>query len=444
MKKLILSLAILFTGGFALQSQAQQFGPEWGEKPEDRMLMVRAYNFLGDNVRGGNYGKAAYYLQQLLEKAPTATIHIYVQGINLYKARIDKAADRTEKMAMLDSLMIVYDLGIANMSEKDPGTTTRFKQLRAYDYMEYNPMDRQGIAERFRQAITEMGDEVDPDLILIYFNELTTDFKNDDVSTADYLAEFDRLGPIMAQVGTEEKINQLQQIFGTSGAADCTGIEALFGPQIEAEPENAELLEKTVALLNNAGCAGTDFYLRVAELYYKVQPSSTTALILASSYMAKGNNAVAKKYFEEALSGSSDPTERAGISLSIAVMQLNERNYRDAYNYARQAIQSSTHNAQALYVIAMSYAGGASAVQDVFTRQTVYWLVVDNLQNARRVVASSPGGSMSVADLDKSIAQFQASFPTVEELFFQGLDEGASYTVNAGWISGQTTVRRRP
>lgn len=419
-------------------------GPEWGETDEIKERMRRAYSLLGETVRNKQYGRAAYYLQDLLANAPTANINIYVHASNMYRLRAQATDDKAERMVYLDSLFMIYDKGVEYLGDKNAMYKKRFIESKAKDYRTINPLDRKGIAEHFRTAIEELGNDIDPDLILTYFNELSIDFNNDDVSTEEFLSEYDRLYPMVVALGTESQVKTWDAILGMSGAANCENLENIFRSQIEAEPENAELLEKVVALLNRAGCAGTDFYLKTAELYYNLNPSSKTAIIIAQNYVAKNDNATALRYFNDALNITTDPVERANLSANVAMISLKQGNYRDTYSFASRAAQADPKNPTAFFLMGVAQASAARSLQDEFQRQTVYWLAVDNLQQARQLAIANPSAGLSVSDINKNITEFQTGFPPVEELFMLDMNEGDPYTVNAGWITGKTTVRKRP
>ncbi len=450
MKKLILSLAlVLIAGGFAIEAYAQpsvaNLGPEWGETDEIKVRMSRAYTLLNENVRNKQYGRAAAYLNDLLTNAPKAHVNIYVYGTNMYRARAEAAEDKAEKMVMLDSLALLYDMGIANFGEQEPALKKRFIENKAIDYLNNVPLDRMGIADRFRAAIAELGNDIDPKLILVYFNELSVDYQNDDVSTEEFLSEYNRLYPMVATLGTETQMRQWDGILTNSGAANCENLEKIFSDRIAAEPENEELLGMVLALLERAGCLGSDFYLKTGEFYYKVKPSAQTALILASYYAEKGDKAAALRYYTDALNLATDPTDRSKVSIQIAASYLSDGNNREAYNYATRAAQADPNNPTSYYIMGMAQASAARTVENDFERQAVYWLVVDNLLRARQLAMANPSYGLSISNLNKGIAEFQTGFPTLEDIFMsKGLEEGASYTVNAGWITGTTTVRKRP
>lgn len=443
MKKLILSFALLFAGGFVPDAFAQ-LGPEWGATDAERSRMQRNYSFLNETIKTRQYGKAAYYLQELMSKAPGAHINIYILGGNMYKTRAEAAGDEAERMVYADSLMMMYDRGVEYFGDTDPLRRRQFIESKAIDYMNFNPLDRKGIATHFRTAIEELGNDVGPGVILAYFNELSTDYRNNDISMENFLLEFDRLYPLVVARGSEAQVKQLEGILAASGAANCEGIEKIYGKQVAERPDDLKLLETVVALLNRADCKDSEFYLKTVVHYYKLNPSGKTAMIIGDIYRERGDMGTAMRYFNDALGGATNSAEKARLSTSIAALQLDEQNYREAYNFASRAAQFDSKNATAFFIMGMAQANGAGAVQDEFRRQTVYWLVVDNLQQARTLAIADPKAGLSVNDVNKNIAQFQTGFPSVEDLFFHGLDEGASYTVDAGWITGKTTVRKRP
>lgn len=424
-----------------MQAFAQQdWGPEWGDTAEIRQQNVMEFNFLRNRIQNQEYGPAAFYLQNLLRNAPTGTIGIYIHGVRMYHTRLRATQNREQRAVYLDSLIMLSRMAIELFPpQNNEQLRQRIDLIRtmAVEFQNVHPMDREGVARQYREAIELMGEDADPVVVLTYFDLLATDYRDDLVSMEEFLSEFDRLTPIIQAVGTEEQVRQFEGILARSGAANCEGIERLYGSQIDEYPDDLRLLEMVITLLNRAGCSGTEFYLKVAELYYKVEPTPNTALLIASYYSARGDRAMAQRYHREALGNETDPSRRAEILISIAAAQLEDRNYQQAYNYARQAAQLDSRNATAFYLMATSIAATAQNIQDPFRRQTVHWLIVDNLQQARQL-------GFTAVNIGNQIAQYQANFPPVEELFMRNLNEGATYTVNEGWITGQTTVRRRP
>ncbi len=146
------------------------------------------------------------------------------------------------------------------------------------------------------------------------------------------------------------------------------------------------------------------------------------------------------EYLRIAINNETDPAQKTNFMLQGAGMALSSNSYREAAQFARQAIDNDPDNGLAYFILASAYAGGSGSTCSGFDRQTAFWLVVDNLVQARRLL---PADDPQQANITQMIGNYSANFPKTEETFMRGLNPGDSYTVNCGWISGRTTVRER-
>ena len=99
------------------------------------------------------------------------------------------------------------------------------------DYLSFMPMDRDGVREVFVEAIEANADDPDVDFINIYFNELTTDYKNDLVETDYYLEQYEWLASLLDKVTAPEADSAKETfdtLFVSSDAAGCDNIEQIF------------------------------------------------------------------------------------------------------------------------------------------------------------------------------------------------------------------------
>lgn len=440
--KLVLALAIcaLSTNAFAQGSYLEN--PNWGATEADRQANALTFNFFTDNYNNNNYDAAVKYLQEMLAKAPKASANIYVYGVNIYKNKIAKATSVAQKKGYIDSMMMLYDKRIEHFGEHATRGKGYIMSFKARDYLTYNPADREGIIKLFREAIAENGEAVDSDILLIYFKELVDDYKADNIEADFLLNEYDRLIVFFdtdPSPEKEEAKKSFEAYFISSGAANCDNLEKLFGARITANPTDLPTLEKAVALLTRGNCKG-DFFLSVAEKYYKAKPTSNTAMVLASAFEEKKDFTKALKYLHEAIANESDPTAKSNLCVRIAGSELSAGNARVAADFARQALSINPDNGYAQLILAQSYAVGANTACSDFARQSAFWLVYDNLAEARRMLANDEG---QVKNLDSQMASLRQNFPTKEECFFRGLEDGAGYNVSCGWISGRTAVRSR-
>lgn len=445
MKTLYLKLALVLaitSLSTAVFSQSYLENPNWGATVEERQANALTFNFFTDNYNNNNYDIAVPYLKELLVKAPKASQNIYVYGINIYKNKIAKATSLDQKKGYIDTMMLLYDKRIENFGDHATRGKGYIMSFKARDYLTYNPADREGIIKLFSEAIAENGDEVEPDILLIYFKELTDDYKADNIEADFLLNEYDRLIVLFDKDSNPEKEEAkkaFESYFISSGAANCDNLEQLFGAKIAANPSDLELLDKAVALLSRGNCKG-DFFLSVAEKFYVLKPSSNTAMVLAAGFEEKKDFAKALKYLREAVANETDPATKSNLCVRIAGSELGAGNARTAADFAKQALTINPDNGYAQLILAQAYAAGASTACSDFARQSAFWLVYDTLAEARRMLS---GDDNQIKGIDAQLSSLRQNFPTKEECFFRGLEDGTAYNVGCGWISGRTAVRSR-
>ncbi len=436
--KLVFTLAFLMASGAAF---AQDFGPEWGENAsqEERKQNVLNFNFYKDAYDSQRYDDALGYLPDLLEKAPKGAQNIYVYAINMYTTKIQRSTDRDERNRYIDSLFTLYDLRMEHFGDDDRYGRDYIIKQKANHYIALKPTDLEGIKAVFEEAITANASNPDADLINRYFKKLTDEFLLDAIETDEYLETYDRLSGIMDRItdpAADEAKKTFDALFIQSNAADCDSIERIFGSRLASNPNDVDALGKAFKQLSRLNCR-SPFFFDVAERYFRLEPSTATAMITAKAYDESGNSVKALEYLRGAVESESDPIAKANLCVQISGTELSAGNARGAADFAKQAIQYNPESGYAYMFLAQSYTTGASACEG-FDRQTVYWLAYDMAQNARRIMADNPDDARKAEEL---MTQYRLVFPSKEELFFRGLNEGASYNVQCGWISGSTTVR---
>lgn len=443
MKKLALKLMFAFAfAAISFTANAQAFleDPRYGDTPEERKENVLALNFFNDMCNNQDYDGAVKYLQQLMAKSPKATQNIYINGANIYKNKIARATSVAQKNIYIDSLMLIYDLRAEHFGDHAKRGKGYIMTLKARDYLTYKPADRVGVMKLFKEAIDVNGDDLDADVVNIYFKELTDDYKADNIEAEMYLNEYDKLIKIFDIEPTPEKAEAkktFEALFISSGAANCENLEIMFKPRIAANPNDNELLEKAVALLTRAKC-DSEFQLEIAEKFYKIKPSTNTAMALADAFGARKDHAKALKYLNEAIATETDPIAKANLSVHIAATELAANNARSAAEFAKRAIDINPDNGYAYMILGQAYAVSAKSTCSGFDYQSVFWLVYDTLLKAKSLLASDDPQQKTI---ESQLGTYRAAFPPKEECFFRGISEGSPITVNCGWISGRTTVR---
>ncbi len=430
--------AILLTFSLSVSAQGYLDDPKWGATKEEREANALLWNFFKDTYNNQDYGTAVGYMQQLMEKAPKATQNLYIYGADIYKNKIMRAKSVAEKNVLLDSLMMIYDKRIENFGDHPTRGKGYILTFKAGDYLTFKPMDREGVRELFVEAIDQNGNDIDPDFLNAYFNELVADYKADLVETDHLLNEYDRLVIIFDADSTPEKSEAkrtFEALFVTSGAANCENIEKIYAPRVAANPTDTVTLGKAFALLSRGQCH-SDFMINVAEKYYALKPSSDIALMIAGYCEEKKDYAKALKYLNEAVVSEKDPLMKSNLCVRISGSQLGSGDARTAADFAKQAINVCPDNPYGYILLSQAYAEGLRACSG-FDRQAGYWLIYDTLSKGRSLMTDGE----QAAGIDSQLAGYRASFPSKEECFFRGLNSGDGFTVSCGWVSGRTTVR---
>lgn len=439
---------ILFTAAFALfcvAANAQDFNDpkyaKWGANAEERQQNILNSNFLKESVDNRNWNEAAKYLKILIDQAPEASQNTFIRGTTIYKNKINRAKSMDEKKMYVDSLMLMYDLRAKYFGDHPKQGTPYILDRKAREYVIYNPADRAGIRNTFKEAIAAAGDDVNPETVVLYFSNLCDDYKNtDEVMPDEIIAEYDRLTPIFTNnPDAAELKGQFDAAFGLSGAASCENLEKLFRGKLEAAPDDEALLSQAVALMSRAKCDG-DYFFTIAEKYYETKPSSETALFLAQGFQAKGEYDKAIKYLNEALASETDNAEREKLLVRISLIDLVANNYSGAVSAARQVRELNPENGVAYFVIAQCYAASAAACGG-FAGQATFWAAYDTMAQAVTLLENEPD---YLTTAKNALSAYRSHFPTSEECFFNELKEGGRYTVTCGTAAGVvTTVRAR-
>ncbi len=440
MKKIIkitVAAVLVFGAGVSAFAQNHEEDPRYGNTPKERTENLKKLNFLRDEINNKNYQEAAVYLKDLMNDAPAASSNIYIWGATIYKNKAARAKSVAEKRVYIDSVMLVYDRRVQYYGDSPTRGTAYILQQKARDFVSLDPFDREAVRKYYQEAADAAG--ATPEILIEYFQQLVNDFRDYKVE-ADYLiGEYEKLVPKIAAASTEEK-DSLQTLFASSGAASCENLEALFSKELANDPNNLDVLTKAYNLMSMTKC-DSDFYVSVAERYYAQQPSSDVAIRLASAFENRQEYAKALKYLNEMLDMESDTASKANLYVRIAASELGAKRASNAAQAARQAISLNPDNAYAHMFLAEAYIAGTSGCSG-FHASTVFWLAYDELARARQ---SSNGDSSLQSSIDSRMANCRANFPTFEEgfMYVEGYQDGKSYTVSCGWVSGTTTIRSR-
>ena len=446
--KAIKFLIVAAMAAVATSAAAQDFSDpkyaKWGETPEERKENMLSSSYLKEETANRNFNSAARYLQLLLEKCPSASETIYVNGVKLYKDKINRAETLAEKKMFVDSLLFLYDVRIENFGNHPKRGRVYLLERKAREYLTYKGDDREGVAEAFETAIAAQAQvgAVNPEVVAIYFKNLCDDYQNDIVDAMTIVNTYDAYAQYFDNIAPEQQEfkDQFEQCFGLSGAASCENLEAIFSKKVADNPEDAKLVEQAFKLMSRANCS-SDFFFAMGEKHYANKPSSEVAMLLAQGFQNIKNFDKANQYLREALAVETVAAEREKLYVRIGILDMSMNNFAAAVEAFREAQAINPENAHAPFFLAQCYVNGAKGCSGL-QKDAIYWVAYDLIQKALPLLEVSDPERVDAA---KQLAgAYRAAFPTSEECFFNEVADGSSFTVNCGFAQGvSTTVRSR-
>ena len=446
--KAIKFLIVAAMAAVATSAAAQDFSDpkyaKWGETPEERKDNMLSSSYLKEETANRNFNSAARYLQLLLEKCPSASETIYVNGVKLYKDKINRAETLAEKKMFVDSLLFLYDVRIENFGNHPKRGRVYLLERKAREYLTYKGDDREGVAEAFETAIAAQAQvgAVNPEVVAIYFKNLCDDYQNDIVDAMTIVNTYDAYAQYFDNIAPEQQEfkDQFEQCFGLSGAASCENLEAIFSKKVADNPEDAKLIEQAFKLMSRANCS-SDFFFAMGEKHYANKPSSEVAMLLAQGFQNVKNFDKANQYLREALAVETVAEEREKLYVRIGILDMSMNNFATAVEAFREAQAINPENAHAPFFLAQCYVNGAKGCSGL-QKDAIYWVAYDLVQKALPLLEVSDPERVEAAK--QLAAAYRAAFPTSEECFFNEVADGSSFTVNCGFAQGvSTTVRSR-
>lgn len=435
---IVATLMLLSTGVLA---QAYLKDPKYGPDEEARKACATHISLYRENYNQRNFAMAKSSWLKVLEICPAASQNAYIHGARMMKTWIDEERNLTRKNQLIDSLMMLYDMRIEYFDRRGI--------LLGQKGMDMVSLDPDRYAEAYnilKESISIEKDASESSVIFTYMAVTKTMFDNNKISPDEVIETYVELADYLdAQIKAKPDDDRLVQVkenvealFTSTNVANCTNLPEIFGPRIESNPQDQELIKKTFALLSANRCDGTDFYRNVAVMLFKNEPTSMLAWDIAKIFSGLKDFTKSEEYYKHAIELETDPVRKSVFLVEYANIMFNEfKNPQQARSLALQAIAVNPNIGHAFILIGNIYASEKNCFTDEFQRKTVFWAAVDKFQRAKQVDPSL------ASDCDRLIDIYTQYFPQQSEIFFQDLQPNQRYTVGC-WINEVTTVRARP
>ena len=444
----------------ATLSVSAQDNSKYGDTPEQQAACKENLSLYETYYKQKNYDDAYPFWRKACSVCPPkVSQNMYIKGVNLLKRQMKaaiKAKDNARAVALRDSVFMYYDLRIEHFpsTSKKPDNGCEILARKALDWTSLNKRAALESRPMFEEAITCLEDRSDAAVLNGYYGILVQalneaeEAEAKEVAIGDLLNEYLRLSDFIEagrqrEVAAEDSAGaakyfttqkNLDEIFVQ--VANCDDMVPVLTKKIEAAPDDIDIKKKTLRLLNEKGCTDNDIFLPVAEAVYAVDKNADAAYSIGIQLSKKGDYGAALPYFEESVDLCTDCPKLARNLMKAGQVAKNAGQVSKCLRYARRAAKADPGNGEPYLLIGDAVASMFSACSDSpLGGREVYWLATDYYQRAKAV------DSNVASKANTKISQVKKSYPTIDDLFTYGINEGKEITVKC---VGETTKARKP
>lgn len=377
-----------------------------------------------------------------VETCPKSTKNLYIQGATILKSLFAQEKDANRRNELLEELMHMYDLRIANYGEA-PMVTAR----KAYDLEQLGGNARlKDYYELYAEAMRLGADQLELAFIERYFDATVKYVTSGNADTTlivdNYDIASDALEGLLSKETDSAKKAELYGVIAHienrfSPFASCEELVKIYTKKFEANSEDLTLLKKITTILRKKKCMDTELFFAATEKLHALEPSASTAYLMAQMCYNKEKFSDAAKYINDAIKDAEDK-DKYNMYILQGLCNTNTNNYSAARASYNKAAEMEPSKGEPYRLIAQLYAKGAKAVSDGMGGRSAYWAAVDA---ARKAIAVDDSPE-NVEAANRLISSYSGHFPKQDEAFMLDLIDGNGFTV-PGWIGVSTTVRTR-
>ena len=449
MKKFFVVFSVMMLSFTAFAQKGVEDGSKYGHG-EDSVRCIQNLSLYQTYAKQGDYATALEFWTIAYTECPAASINLYIEGAKIRTWQLKREKDPAKKMEYFNALMQVYDQRIQYFGDYVRAPRPFVYGRKAVDYFTLHPdgenSDKKPAYEWLTICINECSVRQFNAAYAPYFilaskamlenPEHKTQFINDYLKVMDVMDQKIALAKTDAE---KEKLaayeSDINDVFVSSGVADCTTLQEIFAADLEANKTNLEWLNKVVDLFKRVKCTDTEVYFAASQYSHQLNPTPESAEGCAYMCIKKEEYGKAAEYLNEAIAMTDDNNKKSEYEFLAATALFAGKQYAEARKHALAAASYKEGYAEPYVMIAKMYANSVDQFDDQVIRRLVYCAAVDKLEKAKSI---DPAVAEECNDL---IAKYKEQYPRSEDVFMNpNVDEGKPYTLG-GWINERTIVR---
>lgn len=387
--------------------------------------------------------------RKLYKTYPKSTVNIYIHGLNIYQTFIEGSTDRKLKDLYIDTLMQVYDHRIKYFDQRGmnlgrQGTDYLKHKL---DNEQLNDDQRKLILKKgftyLEESVKLQGNESDAAVLILLMQSTKGLYSLGDLGKEKVIEIYDVVSKVVNSnlAKNPKSENYLtardvsDQIFQSSGAADCEALISIYTPKFDQIASNLEDLKKMIRMLDRQKCDASPLFAKASEKLYSLEPSAEAAYNMARLFVKADQLDKAETYYKQAVDLEKDQINLAKYYLELG--QLNFQKPQLAKSYLKKSIENNPSVGKTYIMLGDIYAHNSKSYgESDFEKSQVFWVAVDYYAKAKKADPTVE------AEANQKIGTYSQYFPPKEEIFFNGLTVGQSITLG-GWIGESTTIREK-
>ena len=449
MKKFFVVFSVMMLSFTAFAQKGVEDGSKYGHG-EDSVRCIQNLSLYQTYAKQGDYATALEFWTIAYTECPAASINLYIEGAKIRTWQLKREKDPAKKMEYFNALMQVYDQRIQYFGDYVRAPRPFVYGRKAVDYFTLHPdgenSDKKPAYEWLTICINECSVRQFNAAYAPYFilaskamlenPEHKTQFINDYLKVMDVMDQKIALAKTDAE---KEKLaayeSDINDVFVSSGVADCTTLQDIFAADLEANKTNLEWLNKVVDLFKRVKCTDTEVYFAASQYSHQLNPTPESAEGCAYMCIKKEEYSKAAEYLNEAIAMTDDNNKKSEYEFLAATALFAGKQYAEARKHALAAASYKEGYAEPYVMIAKMYDNSVDQFDDQVIRRLVYCAAVDKLEKAKSI---DPAVAEECNDL---IAKYKEQYPRSEDVFMNpNVDEGKPYTLG-GWINERTIVR---
>ncbi len=415
----------------------------WPEDPAEKSEAQTLWTVFDDSYKQGDFEAAKVPLQSLIEKYPTLSKSLYINGIKVWKESFKNEKDAVKKSEAAVKVMEFYKMRYDNF----PGEEAKVIDRQANDAFQFFYKDKSKtryVLDLFDKAYELKGNKAVYSLGRYNMNMAAIAYsRNIGITDEEILNIYDRcvnhidyyIEKAKSENKSTKRYDQIKEFVDKKLAdlrlIDCEFIVNKLVPEFEANPTDAELANKIFVFAFDGGCTDEAWFTAAAEVVFTSNPNYGVGYMLGTKFGADKEYDKSKEYFLKSVELTDDNTDKGKALKQIANTYRIQKNKAEARKYAIQAAEVDPSLKEDMYTM----------IGDMIMNSSECDKKVSQVDDRARFIAAYD--YYAIAGNGAKMSSAKAQFPTIGDIFTVNKEEGQSIMVGC-WVQKSVKLQKRP